>query len=249
VRALLAFASVLTIACCGGRTAHEVPATTNGDGGSFGAPSRAGAGGGAGVGGGSSPAGGGPVGPGGSDQAPIAPNTDVFVPNDVGVPPRASDDPPTTCDDAGTYVGISSCCSEKLCNGHCDIGGGCWCGSSTGFGCPWPLVCCGGACAGPDSPGCRSPGAAGSDEDTRTVVQEGDGCGIHSTAIYPYPRMCCNGQICEGRCLLDEVTGAHFCDCAHLLGGCPAPLICCGSQGAWCDDKKSCIGPTDSKEP
>jgi hypothetical protein len=247
VRALLVFASILTIACCGGRTAHEVPATTSGDGGSVGAPSRAGAGGGAGVGGGSSPAGGGLAGPGGSDQAPIAPNTDVFIPNDVGTPPRPADDPPTTCDDAGTYVGVSSCCGGKLCNGHCFGVADCRC--YPGQGCPWPLVCCSNGCVGPDHPACRSPGANTGEVDTRPVVQEGNGCGIFSTAILPYPRMCCNGQICEGRCLLDEATGGHFCDCAHLLGGCPAPLICCGSTGQSCDDKKSCIGPTDSKEP
>ncbi|MCC6216321.1 MAG: hypothetical protein IT376_15770 [Polyangiaceae bacterium] len=38
---------------------------------------------------------------------------------------------------------------------------------------------------------------------------------------------CCNDEVCRGRCLLFDGWTAPVCTCAHLIGECTAPRVCC----------------------
>jgi hypothetical protein len=33
--------------------------------------------------------------------------------------------------------------------------------------------------------------------------------------------------VCDGYCL-QSGSGPHVCQCLDVVGGCPAPLVCCG---------------------
>jgi hypothetical protein len=227
--------SFFALACCGGRASLVDPQDEI----------RGGAGGGALSPGSSAPIGS-PIPPG--ERAPVAEGAVVSVGNDTGAPDRASSDPPSaSCEDVGTFVGLSACCGGKLCNGMCSRDR-CVCGSIRDGGCPWPLRCCGslagGACVGPESPSCRAIGNR-LEKDTRPVVNEGNACGVEFWPLLPYAQMCCNGEICRGRCVLPSDAGKRVCDCGYAEGGCPAPLNCC--RGERCVEPGGCMEPPNNK--
>ena len=158
-----------------------------------------------------------------SERAPVARGIDVIVFNDKDAPAPRRDTPPTTCNDVGTFAGTSSCCKDQLCIGSC-ARQNCACGSEMPGGCPWPLVCCGGgiaggSCVGPDSPFCRTPGKGQNEKDKRPLVDEGTGCGVPSMPMGDFSQMCCNGEVCQGRCTLYPELGKGVCDCNHAVGG------------------------------
>ena len=56
---------------------------------------------------------------------------------------------------------------------------------------------------------------------------------------------CCNGAMCQGRCVLFSYATAPECFCAGQTGGCPGPMVCCEYDvvcgvGQCCTGRLSC---------
>ncbi len=80
-------------------------------------------------------------------------------------------------------------------------------------------------------------------------VEGGSDCGIEAVEAgpkYGETWRCCNGAVCRGRCVTEpDASGAPFCFCAGVSGGCPAPFVCCVNPivypDGYCD--KYCPSP------
>ena len=146
---------------------------------------------------------------------------------------------PASCDDVGGYPGYATCCQGKYCAGACYLGQSCECGKATG-GCLWPEVCCGFQCVGPFSPKCD--GAYPLEAGEYVEVDGGSACLPKLGPNYVLvKRSCCNGKLCEGKCLQFKGQSKPECWCGDLPsgvpGGCQGGHVCCQNN---CTDLVNC---------
>ena len=148
------------------------------------------------------------------------------------------------CDPSG-IGGEVTCCGDKLCRGFCGLHDNCFCGDEIDDpGCPEGTVCC------EDHPGsssglCTSEAVCNGtfDPESEKLVDGGpDGAWNGNLAVISQ----CNGEPCQGRCVLDP-QGHEHCSCWGIDGGCPDGLICCQAGGPWgflgCGTHCGIIGP------
>lgn len=173
----------------------------------------------------------------------------------------------TSCDPSERHPGAYSCCDNQTCFGSCYTPEGrtefCSCGITKG-GCIAGEACCGGMCVDPSNSICETekggregplPRVPPSTPNVNrrdkmfavrrpvpdyVVVKEGNACDLPRDRTDATIKTCCNGAICNGRCLLYQGNRTPVCECAGIAGGCPLPHVCC-NYVLGCTTEEACL--------